>query len=84
MNGFKMSRPLLGSRPPVAEKRSLLWQGSGRESGVETVEYVGLSAAIMVLIGSVVYYLNTEGGQVLVRAFRDVIQVTISGFQRGW
>lgn len=60
------------------------WLGLRSDAGAQTVEYVALSGVAVVLIGAVVLFLGSGGGQIVIDALRDVINAIIAGFARGW
>jgi hypothetical protein len=53
------------------------------EEGAETVEWLGLAAVVVVLIGAVALYIS-GAGQGIIDALRDLINSIIAGFAQGW
>jgi hypothetical protein len=53
------------------------------EDGAETVEWLGLAAVVVVLIGAVALYIS-GAGQGIIDALRDLINSMIAGFAQGW
>lgn len=53
------------------------------ERGVEALEYIGMAAVVVALLGAVVLYIATEGGQQVTRAVTGTIRNMIISFEDG-
>ncbi len=71
----------------MANRLKRLWERANRrradERGVTTVEYVGMAAVAVAIVGSIIFALSTGGGAEIGRAFGDIIDRTIAGFEGG-
>ena len=54
-----------------------------REEGVETIEWIGLAAVIIALIGVLITVMGGGGGQTIAQAIVDVITNWIRGLGGG-
>lgn len=55
----------------------------GEEEGVETIEWIGLAAVVVALLGAVAAFVPTSGGETIGSAIINVISNWISQFGGG-